>query len=86
MAEAGILREDDGVELIEGEIVEMALIGTRLVIEFNWLFSRRLNTEARVSVQNPVPLGERLEPRQILRWFKLPTTRARSPAPRTYCS
>jgi hypothetical protein len=29
MGEAGILHEDDGVELIEGELVEMAAIGTR---------------------------------------------------------
>ena len=29
MGEAGILHEDDRVKLIEGEIVEMAAIGTR---------------------------------------------------------
>ena len=29
MAEVGILHEDDGVELIEGEVVSKAPIGTR---------------------------------------------------------
>ena len=29
MSEAGILREDERLELIEGEIIQMAAIGTR---------------------------------------------------------
>ena len=58
MAEAGILHEDDRVELIEGDVVEMTPIGSRhmrCVNELNWLSSRGLGDEVRVSVQNPLP-------------------------------
>jgi Uma2 family endonuclease len=57
MGETGILRPDDRVELIEGEIVEMSLIGSRhasTVSRVNQLFSVRLNTRAVVWVQNPL--------------------------------
>jgi Uma2 family endonuclease len=69
MAETGILHEDDRVELIEGEVVEMTPIGGRhfaCVNELNWLLGRRLGDEVRLSVQNPVRLGERLEPQPDL--------------------
>jgi Uma2 family endonuclease len=69
MAEAGILHEDDRVELIEGDVVEMTPIGSRhmrCVNELNWLLSRGLGDEVRVSVQNPLRLGERLEPQPDL--------------------
>jgi Uma2 family endonuclease len=64
MGEAGILHEDDRVELIEGEIVEMAAIGNS---HFSWV--NRLNRllvfsvgdEAVISVQNPVRLNEHTE-------------------------
>jgi Uma2 family endonuclease len=65
MAEAGILHEDDRVELIEGEIVEMTPIGgrhARCVAELTWLLSRRLNDELRLGVQSPVRMGEYGEP------------------------
>jgi Uma2 family endonuclease len=65
MAEAGILTEDDNVELIEGEIVLMSPIGGRhmaRVNELNWLLSRQLGDDVRVSVQNPVRLGPYSEP------------------------
>ncbi|MGB3681309.1 MAG: Uma2 family endonuclease [Rubrobacteraceae bacterium] len=65
MAEAGIIHEDDRVELIEGEIVEMAAIGSRhftCVNTLNHLLVREVGDEAIVSVQNPVRLGERNEP------------------------
>ncbi len=65
MGEAGILHEDDRVELIEGEIVEMATIGTRhfsCVNRLNRLLVMSVGDEAIVSVQNPVRLNEHTEP------------------------
>ena len=65
MAQAGILGEDDRVELIDGEIVEMSPIGRRhagRVNRLTQLFVRRLGDAAVVSVQNPVRLDEHNEP------------------------
>ena len=65
MAEAGILSEDDRVELIEGELVEMTPIGIRhaaCVRRLNRLLSGRVGERAIVDVQNPVRLGEHTEP------------------------
>lgn len=69
MGEAGILHEDDRVELIEGEIVEMAAIGTRhfsCVNRLNRLLVRSVGDDAIVSVQNPVRLNEHTEPQPDL--------------------
>jgi len=65
MAEAGILGEDDRVELLDGEIVDMSAIGTRhagCVTRLNHLFSLRLAKRALISIQNPIQLGEYSEP------------------------
>jgi Uma2 family endonuclease len=65
MAKAGILKEDDRVELIEGEIVEMAPIGSRhaaCLDRMTRLFSERVGRQAIVRVQSPVRLGEHSEP------------------------
>jgi Uma2 family endonuclease len=69
MAEAGILSEDDRVELLEGEIVAMSPIGSRhagLVNRLNRLFSQRAGDQVVVSVQNPVRLGGYSEPQPDL--------------------
>ncbi|MBA4116975.1 MAG: Uma2 family endonuclease [Rubrobacter sp.] len=69
MAEAGILHEDDRVELIDGELIEMAAIGGRhatCVRELNRLLSRQVGDELRVDVQNPIRLGEHWEPQPDL--------------------
>lgn len=69
MGEAGILHEDDRVELIEGEIVEMAAIGTRhfsCVNRLTRLLVRTVGNDAIVSVQNPVRLSEDTEPQPDL--------------------
>lgn len=65
MAEAGILGEDDRVELINGEIVEMSPIGSRHIDTVNRLtalFIKRLGDNVIVSVQNPVRLTSTSEP------------------------
>lgn len=65
MGEAGILTEDDRVELIEGEIVEMPPIGPPHaggVIRLAQLFTDALGGRALVSQQNPVALSDHSEP------------------------
>lgn len=69
MVQAGILSEDDRVELIEGEIVEMTPISSRhaaCVKRLNRLFSRQVGARALVSVQDPIRLSERSEPQPDL--------------------
>jgi Uma2 family endonuclease len=65
MAEAGILHEDDRVELIEGEIVEMSPIGSRhaaCVNRLNALMGRQVAGVAILSIQNPLLLPGDSEP------------------------
>ena len=69
MAEAGIFHPDERVELIEGDVVEMAPIGPRhagCVINANRLFFTRLGDRAVVSPQNPVVIQPRSEPQPDL--------------------
>lgn len=73
MAEAGLLSEDDRVELIDGEIVDMAPIGTRhlaCVVALTHLLAEASGGRYFVSVQNPVVLGERNEPQPDLSLLK----------------
>ena len=65
MAEAGILGEDDRVELVEGEIVQMAPIGplhAACVKRLNRLFTSRFGDDVVVSVQDPIRVGWMSEP------------------------
>ena len=65
MADAGILHEDDRVELIEGEIVQMAAIGSRhaaCVNRLTRLLVEQAGDDAVVTVQNPVRLSDLSEP------------------------
>ena len=69
MAEAGILGEDDRVELVGGELVEMTPIGSRhlaCVVALNHLLVEASGRRWFVSVQNPVRLSERDEPQPDL--------------------
>ncbi len=59
MAEAGIFGEDSRVELIDGEIVDMAPIGSRhafVVSCLARLFTLAARDDYLVSVQNPIRL------------------------------
>ncbi len=65
MAEAGILTEDDRVELVRGEIIEMPPIGSihaGRVNRVSALFAARLGSRAVISVQNPIQLSDDSEP------------------------
>ncbi len=73
MVKAGILTEDERVELIEGEIVEMSPIGTRhaaCVKRLLKLFSQLLGDRVMVAVQDPVVLSNLSEPQPDLALLK----------------
>jgi Uma2 family endonuclease len=69
MAEAGILREDERVELLDGDVVEMSPTGDRHVEALNRCnrhFTIGLGDRAVVSPQNPVRLDRHSEPQPDL--------------------
>ena len=69
MAEAGILTEDDRVELIDGVIVEMSPVGSRhvgVVNGFNRALTEAVGRRAVVQVQSPIRLDDGTEPRPDL--------------------
>jgi Uma2 family endonuclease len=65
MAEVGLIGPDERVELIEGEIIDMAPIGSdhaSFVIQLNSLLVKAVQDKGFVSVQNPIRLSNRSEP------------------------
>lgn len=84
MADAGILREHDRVELIEGQVVEMEPISIShagAVNELTWLLARRLPDHLRVGVQNPVRLDRWSEPQPDLAVILAEDMRRAHPGP-----
>ena len=69
MGEAGVFAADARLELIEGEIMDLAPITPPHLSRVNMLsrfFIRRVGDDAIVSVQNPVALAERSVPQPDL--------------------
>jgi len=76
MGEAGVFAPDARLELIEGEIIEMAPIGpphASIVGSLNRLFVRQAGDAAFVWVQNPVIVGKRSMPQPDLAILKART-------------
>ena len=70
---AGVLKEDDRIELIEGEMIEMAPIGSRHLAKVNRLarlLSQCVGNQAIISVQNPIALPPHNEPQPDLALLK----------------
>lgn len=87
MVEAGVLKEDERVELIEGEVVEMSPIGklhASCVNRLMALFFRRIGKQATISVQNPVQASSFSEPQPDVALLKYRTDfyAARHPRPK----
>jgi Uma2 family endonuclease len=84
LGEAGILGEDDRVELLNGDLIIMAPIGGQhrtLVDTLNLLFARRAgNDRYRIGIQNPVSLDPYSEPEPDVALFA-PGTIGRHPRP-----
>ena len=73
MSEAGILSENDKVELINGEIIEMSPIGRRhtaCVNRLNSVFSQLLGKKVIIAVQNPIILNNLSEPQPDIALLK----------------
>ena len=74
MVEAGILAEDDRVELIDGEVRALSPIGPRhvaIVNRLNALLSRQVADRAIISVQNPIQLTNYTEPQPDIAVLRL---------------
>jgi Uma2 family endonuclease len=84
MAEVGLLAPDVRVELIEGEVIDMAPIGSKHAGIVNFLLrilDRRVGERAIVTVQQPVRLGVKSEPQPDLALLKARTDMYRNSHP-----
>jgi Uma2 family endonuclease len=73
MAEVGLLAPDAHVELIEGEIIDMAPIGTKhaaTVDALTELFAETLRKRVTIAVQRPIRLSANTEPQPDLALLK----------------
>ena len=74
MAEAGLFKESDRLELIAGEIIEMSPVGMRhaaCVRRLDTLLNLKLAGRAIVDTQNPVVLNNTSEPEPDVALLKL---------------
>jgi Uma2 family endonuclease len=65
LAEVGVLREGDRVELVDGQVVEMSPIGgphAACVRRLIAIFARHVRDVAVIDVQDPIVLGPRDQP------------------------
>lgn len=82
MAQAGVFSENDRMELIDGEIFDMAPMGNMhrgLIIELTGRFSDAFRGKALVSPQCPVILGDSGEPEPDFAILKLADYRRKEP-------
>jgi Uma2 family endonuclease len=69
MAEADVFEPDDRVELVDGEVFEMAPIGSRhadCVTELSYLLWSQVGARTKVRVQQPIQIGGLSEPQPDL--------------------
>ena len=84
MAKHGILKPDERVELLDGEIVPMNPIGS----PHAWCVKRltrafyRFEDRVLISVQDPLRLNDRSEPEPDIVLLQLDTSEDRHPGPR----
>src|SRR4051812_20038517 len=73
MGEVGLLKEDDRVELIDGELIRMNPIGFGHgghVNRLNRIFGRELRDRALISAQNPLQIRPRRQPQPDIMLLK----------------
>lgn len=78
MGQAGLFDEDARVELLDGQVTQMAPIGDRhalCVNRLNRLFQVEAGDRIVVSVRNPVVLDDRSEPQPDLALLRPPNDR-----------
>lgn len=74
MMEAGILPEESGWELINGEIIHRMTIGSKhagTVIKLSKLLERSVGNEVLISTQNPIQISQRNEPEPDITVLKM---------------
>jgi Uma2 family endonuclease len=84
MGEAGILHPADRIELIDGEIIEMAPIGSPhigAVLVLTQLLAKAAPPDVVVSVQSPIQMGDRSEPEPDLALLRARPDGYRKPPP-----
>ena len=84
MIQAGVFREDDRIELLNGELMTMSPIGIKhmeCVNQLTTLLVPRLTGRATVSIQNPIQVGQHSEPQPDVALLRPRSKRKALPPP-----